>query len=136
MKKAFLVIAVMISLVAMSFIDTDPPRFQNLKVLPKDTDKHQLDSVMDHFTAALGVKCNFCHVRLNDEQKNWDFASDDNHHKKIAREMMKMTAKLNKKHFDVKSRDGWQSNLSVTCYTCHNGKPEPQVWPPTPPAKQ
>jgi hypothetical protein len=136
MKKAILVLAVMISFVAMSFIETAPPRFKNLKVLPKDTNKEQLDSVMHHFTEALGVQCNFCHVRLKDEQKNWDFASDANNHKSIARQMMKMTATLNKKYFDVKERQGWQSSLYVTCFTCHNGKPEPQTWPPAKPAKE
>lgn len=135
MKKAFLVIAVMISLIAMSFIDPNPPRFKNLKVLPRDTDKYQMDSIMDHFSLSLGVKCNFCHVRLNDEQKNWDFASDDNHHKEIARQMMKMTNSLNKKYFDAKKEDGWLSSVYVSCYTCHNGKPEPQVWPPAEPKK-
>jgi hypothetical protein len=137
MKKALIMLVLMAGVIAaMSFIDPKPPRFQNLKVLPKNTDKNQLDSVMDHFTAALGVKCNFCHVRLNDEQKNWDFASDANHHKEIARKMMKMTASLNKKYFDVKESKGWQTSLYVTCFTCHNGKPEPAVWPPAPPGKQ
>ncbi len=129
--------SVCIGFVAMAFIDVEEePRFKNLKVLPKNTTKYQLDSVMDHFSAALGVKCNFCHVRLNDEQKSWDFASDNNHHKKIAREMMKMTAGLNKKYFDVKEKRGWQSAVYVSCFTCHNGKPEPSVYPSVTPAKQ
>lgn len=130
MKKSLLVVLCLASLVSMSFMVTkDEPRFKNLKVLPKNTNKQQLDSVMKNFTVALGVKCNFCHVRLNDEQKNWDFASDDNKHKNMAREMMRMTAKINKKFFDVKMNKGLETQLSVTCYTCHGGKAEPSTLP-------
>ncbi len=31
-------------------------KFKNLKILPKDITKDQLDSVMDHFRGSLGVK--------------------------------------------------------------------------------
>ena len=67
MKKTSLIVLLLVAIVAMSFTFTsnpNPPRYANLKVLPKNTTKEQLDSVMKHFTAALGVKCNFCHVRL------------------------------------------------------------------------
>jgi hypothetical protein len=131
MKKTLVIILCLISLTTMSFAFMDQkPRYQNLKVLPKNTSKEVLDSVMKHFTTALGVKCNFCHVRMNDEQRNWDFASDNNNHKRIAREMMKMTVKLNKKYFDVKLNKGFDTPLMVSCFTCHNGKPEPAVIPP------
>ena len=116
--------------VSLSFIAIDSkPRFKNLKVLPRNTNKHQLDSVMDHFTVALGVKCTFCHVRLNDEQKNFDFASDDNNHKKIARDMMRMTNKLNKKYFDIKNSKAMDADLEVSCFTCHGGKVHPAKFP-------
>jgi hypothetical protein len=133
MKKLAVLLILVFCVAAMSFADSaggDKPVFKNLKVLPKNTTKEQLDSVMNHFTTSLNVKCNFCHVQLKDEKKSWDFPSDEKHHKQVAREMMKMTAALNKKYFDVKSRDGWQSNVYVTCFTCHNGKPEPAVFPP------
>lgn len=128
MKKSSLVILCMVAVIAMSFkFTSNPPDrlYKNLKVLPKDITKPQLDSVMKHFTAALGVKCNFCHVRNDDEKKTWNFPSDDNHHKKIAREMLKMTQKINKKYFDVDDSDEMSTTLTVTCYTCHRGKPEP-----------
>ncbi len=129
MKKTVILLC-FAAFVSLSFIAIDnKPRFKNLKVLPRDINKHQLDSVMDHFTVALGVKCTFCHVRLNDEQKNFDFASDDNNHKKIARNMMRMTNKLNKKYFDIKNSKAMEADLEVSCFTCHGGKVHPAKFP-------
>jgi hypothetical protein len=126
MTKSTLVIAGMVLMVSISFAFTnaDDPIYKNLKVLPKKITKHQMDSVMKHFTTSLGVKCNFCHTRTADN-KEWDFASDANKHKLVARNMMKMTDKINKKYFDVTGNKGLDAHLMVTCYTCHNGKPEP-----------
>ena len=118
-------------LISTAFTSLDEPRYKNLKVLPKGIVKAQMDSVMRSFTASLGVKCNFCHV-FNQEQKAMDFASDANEHKGTAREMMKMTTKLNKKFFDVKDSKALTAKLEVTCYTCHNGKEEPGRKPPMP----
>jgi hypothetical protein len=86
---------------------------------------------MRHFAQSLGVKCNFCH-QFNQQQKAMDFASDANEHKGVAREMMKMTTRLNKKYFDVKESKSLTAKLEVTCYTCHNGKEHPGVKPPAP----
>src|SRR5687768_4649406 len=102
MKRSLLITFCFACLIVISFAFTsDEPRYKNLKVLPKNITKQQMDSVMKHFTAALGVKCNFCH-QFNQEQKAMDFASDANEHKSIARSMMRMTEKLNKKYFDIK----------------------------------
>ncbi|ANE53478.1 c-type cytochrome [Flavisolibacter tropicus] len=125
MKKSYLVtLGLALAVVISSAFTKDEPRYKNLKVLPKNTTKEQMDSVMKHFTVALGVKCNFCHV-YNQEQKSMDFASDGNNHKSIARDMLKMTAKLNDKYFNVKHADKLDADLEVTCYTCHNGKVHP-----------
>src|SRR4028119_2293321 len=102
MRKPTMVTAAFALMVVLSLAFTkDDPLYKNLKVLPKSTSKQQMDSVMKHFSAALGVKCNFCHV-FNQEQKAMDFASDANEHKGISRDMMRMQTKLNKKYFDVK----------------------------------
>jgi len=132
MKRSYLVTLGLVAMVVVSLAFTkDEPRYKNLKVLPKNTTKQQMDSVMKHFTVALGVKCNFCHV-YNQEQKSMDFASDGNNHKAVAREMMKMTAKINNKYFDVKKADRLDADLEVTCYTCHNGKAHPPKFAPKP----
>jgi hypothetical protein len=105
--------------------------YKNLKVLPKDISKSDMDSVMKHFATSLGVKCNFCHVRLNNEKKDWDFANDSLETKRTARYMVGMSRKINKKFFkdDIKNIQMPQMN-EITCYSCHNGKKHPGKTPP------
>lgn len=98
-------------------------RAKNLKVLPKDISHEELDKVMKDFKTALGVKCSFCHNPRKDDPKKPDFADDNNEHKDIARDMMRMTARINKKNF--KGMDP----MPVTCYTCHQGNKEPKSTP-------
>lgn len=87
------------------------PAPKNLKLLPAD---ENLIPTMRSFTVALGVKCDFCHVQ-------GDFASDDKHHKEIARHMITMARDINGKFPDGKTH--------VTCYTCHRGSTEPAMAP-------
>ena len=100
MKKSYLIIfACIVSVILFqAFTTSNEPHFKNLQILPKDISGHDLDSVMHHFTAALGVKCNFCHVR-NEDARQMDFASDDKPEKKIARKMMMMAIDINKNYF-------------------------------------
>ena len=136
MKKTFLVTLAFVALVALSCAVTKQnnptanSQYKNLKVLPQNITKEQMDSVMHHFTASLNVKCNFCHVR--DEQTNqMNWASDDNKHKAAARQMMTMTNELNKKYFNLTGAVITISTpLMVTCYTCHHGNAEPTGNPP------
>jgi hypothetical protein len=93
MKRTLVIILGFIAFVSMSFMfekDT-PPRYKNLKILPKDINKQQMDSVMRHFSGSLGVKCGFCHS-FNQAQKSMDFASDVKKEKNIARDMWRMSA--------------------------------------------
>ena len=133
MKHTLFVSLLLVAFVSMSFIITrDEPLYKNLKILPKNITKLQMDSVMKSFTVALGVKCNFCHVRLNDEKQSWNFPSDSNKHKNIARQMMRMTSDINKKYFDVKNSKALNADLELTCYTCHRSKPHPAKFPDAP----
>jgi hypothetical protein len=119
----------------MSFAVTkDEPTYKNLKVLPKNINKKQMDSVMHHFASSLGVKCNYCH-QYNAEQKAMDFASDANEKKGVARNMLKMMQKLNKKYFNVNDSKDLTAKLEITCYSCHNGKANPATQPPPPPPR-
>jgi len=138
MKKAAL-LSVLICAIAVSFAfkKDNPPRYENLKVLPKDTDKHQMDSIMRHFSASLGVRCNFCHVRGNDEQKNFNFASDESKNKLITRDMYKMMNKINSKYFKEDNDDKNSNRIpEVSCFTCHNGKEHPENVAPAPKPRQ
>lgn len=130
MKRSLFVTLGLVAMIVVSLaFSGKEPVYKNLKVLPKNITEKQMDSVMHHFTDALNVKCTFCHVRREGEEHP-DFVSDDNKHKLIARDMMKMTSKINKKYFNLTGgKQTLSTPLMVTCYTCHHGKPEPAVKP-------
>jgi hypothetical protein len=128
MKRTFLVTLALAAMITVSLAFTkDEPKYKNLKILPKNITEKQLDSVMHHFTNSLNVKCNFCHVR-NDSAKTWDYAADGNKHKLIARDMMRLTNEINDKYFDFTGgKRDLNAQLSVTCFTCHHGKKQPET---------
>jgi len=132
MKRPFLIFLGFIVLISVSlaFTNHKDPGYKNLQILPKDITEKQMDSVMHHFNESLSVKCSFCHVR-NDSTNKLDFPNDNNPHKNKAREMMKLTNKINDDYFDV---TGGQrtitTQLMVTCYTCHHGSTDPAVRAP------
>jgi hypothetical protein len=136
MKRPALVISLLITVVIISVAFSSPPevKFKNLKVLPKNTTKAQMDTIMNHFARSLGVRCNFCHVRGKDAQNTFDFPNDSLENKKIARGMFKMTAKLNKKYF--KGGDQEKGLPLLTCYSCHRGQEHPATIPPPPPPRR
>ena len=126
--KPYLFIVAIMALISISATspmqEEEPFRAKNLKILPKDISFHDLDSIMDNFNAALGVKCSHCHAPSKDGSKKMDFASDEKEYKLVAREMMKMTDKINKKYF--KEHEG-NDMASIQCITCHRGKEHPQA---------
>jgi ribosomal protein L30E len=107
--------------------EREPPKLVNLKVFPKNIPFRVLDHTMDIWSASLGVRCNFCHVR--DAQANkMNFASDAKPEKKMAREMYKMTAKINMKYFKgTKDSLGMVIQTGINCNTCHKGISHPEV---------
>src|SRR3712207_7632543 len=113
MKKTIL-IASIISLISTSyaFMRDDPPRYENLKVLPKNTTKQEMDSIMKHFSRSLGVKCGHCHVRSTEGKKDFIFASDESKNKLIARDMYKMMNKINKKYFKEDNEERSEEHTS------------------------
>jgi len=124
-------ITVVIGLAAFVLIGiaaTHPPegKFKNLKILPKEISEQTLDNVMDEFSHALGVKCNFCHVQI--DSLNWDMASDQKPEKSVARKMIKMANKINKDFFKAKTKYGDEGAvLEIHCVTCHRGEPHPEM---------
>jgi hypothetical protein len=81
----------------------------------KGTPADQLQPAMQFISAALGVDCTFCHV----EGK---FDADDKGAKKTARDMMAMTAMINKEAF--------RGRQQITCESCHRGSTRPVSVPP------
>ncbi|MBE7175448.1 MAG: c-type cytochrome [Mucilaginibacter polytrichastri] len=127
-KKIAVIAALLLPVLicSASLRPAEEPEFKNLKILPKNISHEELDKVMDEFKTALGVRCGFCHAKKADDPSKLDFASDENHHKDIARHMMKMTASINKKYFKPKSGKMDVAMMKVRCITCHNGEKEPK----------
>lgn len=97
----------------------------NIKVLPKSATGDQLRDVMVGFTRALGVRCPYCHV--GEEGKpltTFDFQSDARPTKRIARDMLRMVADIDKDLARMKLRQDVR-RVNVGCVTCHHGKPRP-----------
>lgn len=85
--------------------------FKNLKVLG-DVPGERFAAAMQSMRVNLGMKCVACHVIA---PKN--FPSDEKKEKRRAREMISMTAEIDRRTFGNQAR--------VTCWTCHRGDEEP-----------
>jgi len=96
---------------------TAQEQFKNIQVL-KTVPAEDLIPTMRYISAALGVDCNFCHVR------HPDFApeKDDKKEKQTARKMMQMVMTINQENFE--------GHQDVSCNSCHNGHNRPQTIPP------
>lgn len=98
---------------------------RNLKVLPKDISDKKLDSIMESYNVALGVKCDFCHVKQKVFPGDFDYAADTEPMKEEARKMMRMTIDINKNNFWYNKDEQPEYLKTVTCKTCHKGEPFP-----------
>ena len=107
-----LVAFVLLGLAAMQ------PKPKNLKVLPKNITADSLFIIMKTYEHSLGVTCSFCHV-VNDSSGYENYASDSIPVKEKCRDMMRMTAAINKIYFHKPDM------VAVTCMTCHRGQKEP-----------
>jgi len=107
----------------------EKPDWKNLKVIPKNIDEDQMERVMFKYTRALGVTCIYCHpaTKPGIVPVDVDFASEDNPKKLIARDMMRMTEKINRKYFNFKNDYSFKTYQAapVTCNTCHRGLRKP-----------
>jgi hypothetical protein len=126
-KRIYTLLALTIFVTLGVAFTTADAGYKNLKVLNKNISHEELGKVMHDFNDALGVKCDFCHAPSKEPGGHPDFASDEKGEKKIAREMMKMTNKINKKFFHGKTKLGDKDALlAVGCATCHHGSPHPE----------
>ena len=83
--------------------------FKNIQVL-KGTPANQIVPSMQFIGNALGVECEFCHVR-------GAFDKDDKKPKQTARQMIQMQMAIN--------RDNFKGEREVTCFSCHRGAHDP-----------
>jgi tetratricopeptide (TPR) repeat protein len=104
-----------------------PDKFTNLKVLPKNIAKHELESTMRGFAFALGVRCDHCHVEKKAPEHGLDFAADDKDSKKTARLMLQMVVAINHDYISkVAKTPPTTAKIQVQCVTCHHGLTQPQ----------
>ena len=102
----------------------------NLQVLSSDLTRRELFPIMRGFAAALGVRCEYCHVgEPGADLSTFDFASDEKEHKKIARVMLKMVNNINSEHLheaqEARGTHVHGDPVQVSCYTCHHGASTP-----------
>jgi len=103
-----------------------PTEFKNLKILPKDISSEKLDSIMESYNKALGVKCSFCHSPfVKNVPDSLDYPSDSNEMKENARKMMSMTIHINQTYFYFKKEVQPEYLNTVHCNTCHQGETFP-----------
>jgi tetratricopeptide (TPR) repeat protein len=101
-----------------------PEKFTNLKVLPKDISRPELQSTMRGFAFALNVRCEHCHVeKVGGKKFEMDFAADDKEAKRTARVMLEMVAAINRDYINKVSK----TPIQVQCVTCHHGLTEPRT---------
>lgn len=140
MRKSIFIVLLLVSVVIVSaFMPGKQSSYKNLKVLPKNITKHELDSTMKFWCLSLGVRCEYCHV-YNEGDNKWFFDNDGKPTKLMARKMYVMTGKIDKKYFKPEKgeeADELDNNLpAVTCYTCHHGtRDKPGNMPPLPQKK-
>ena len=103
-----------------------PDKFTNLKVLPKDISKRELQATMRGFAFALGVRCGHCHVEKPAAASGYDFPADDKDAKKTARLMLRMVEAINRDYIAKVENTGNKATIRVECMTCHRGLTQPQ----------
>ncbi len=115
--------------IAATHVPGEKSEWKNLKVIPKNTDEDQLERIMNGYSKQLGVTCSYCHPDTKPDifPRRVDFASEEKPEKQIARKMMRMTDKINKKYFGYKNKYDFESLKTsvISCNTCHRGLKKP-----------
>jgi hypothetical protein len=130
MKNKMITILSLIAFVIIGIAASQPASKKyerNLKVLPKDISDADLDSIMDTYSKHLNVGCDFCHANSKSNPQDLDHASDDKPEKEITRQMMRMTAAINKDFFDYTIIYKAGEKMAVSCFTCHDGFARPEL---------
>ena len=110
------------AVIAIAASITTKGRYKNLKILPQDISEKKMDSIMEAYSKALNVSCDFCHTKTKSD--TLDFALD-NGMKENARKMITLTINLNKEYFYFDSTIRPEYLNVVSCNTCHRGNPYP-----------
>jgi len=134
-NKKIIVLSGLTGFVLFGILAAKPPQeekpiYKNLHVLSKNISDDDMDYVMETFSVNLGTNCLFCHPgKKNGTEYKFDYVSDELRNKRIARDMLRMTMKLNKKYFNIKLTGLMNTRGRVWCKTCHQGNPVPLLPP-------
>jgi tetratricopeptide (TPR) repeat protein len=103
-----------------------PEKGKNLQVLPADFPPTRLRAVMTGFTRSLGVRCSHCHDgEEGRDLATYDFASDANPKKEVARGMLRMLGTINDQLREIQPEK--VERVNMWCHTCHRGRPQPMT---------
>jgi hypothetical protein len=106
------------------------PIYKNLKVLSKNISEENMEEVMESFNAGLGANCLFCHPgRQNGTEYIINYVTDSLMNKRVARDMLRMTIKLNNKYFNSRMSGMMNTKGRIWCKTCHQRRPVPMLLP-------
>ena len=132
-KKVMILVFVLLAVISTAATLRSVKKYKNLQVLPHDITEKQLDSIMNAYSKALKVNCDFCHkptkkdiFSITPVADKTDF-SLDNEMKENARRMIRMTIDINKKYFYFDSIVRPEYLNVVSCNTCHRGNPFPII---------
>ena len=110
-----------------------PP--ENIKVLPKNWTRQQVQAVMQTFTESLGVMCTHCHAEdpnapppAAGQMPRLNYALDTKPEKEVARKMISMVMAANDNF--MKTVGDAAVPEKVTCFTCHRGEDKKPVMIP------
>ena len=103
-----------------------PDEFKNLQFFPEDISRGELIGAMRHFSFALGVRCQHCHLGGDGVSFEGVEFDKDGPTKKKARFMLRMTRNLNEEILpEIPERD--TPPLRIECKTCHRGQSKPML---------
>jgi hypothetical protein len=134
--KKMLVLSGLTAFTMLGIIAAKVPReerlvYKNLQVLSKNITDENMDYVMGSFNSGLGANCLFCHPgRQNGTEFSINYVTDSLRNKRVAREMLRMTMRLNKKYFNTKLTGLMETRGKIWCKTCHRSNPVPILFPP------
>src|SRR5664279_871431 len=132
--KKIIVLSGISGLCLLGILAAKPPEnkteYKNLKVLSKNISDEDMDFVMQSFSVNLGANCLFCHPgKQNGTEFSIDYVTDILQNKRVARDMLTMTMKLNKKYFNSPLTGLMNTRGKIWCKTCHQGSPVPILKP-------
>jgi len=118
------------SYIAMAEYQQQFPETQNVQVLTGLNTTEIIGYMINHVSVGMGVNCTHCHTLENFAADEWDdpLAMEN---KNRARQHLLMTQDLNRNWLTELASvtpAKQPSGAQITCATCHNGEPQPQIW--------